>query len=708
MRIEKTVTFSLIMILAFSFVAVPNARSQSEVVLSVSPSRIIDVPKSLSTITVNVTFTSAEGPVEGLNHWDIEMRYNPVLLQTNSSLITLGPLFNSVGSLYFHFELDYIHIGWSIPTQDSVSGEGTLVTITFIVKGRGGTSLDLYYAKLFDMDGNAFLSTSQGGYFRNVDSTLIPRADFIYYADSYNVTFNASSSFSSGTVIQKYFWIWGDKNSLQSNTTEPVIWHTYLEEIPPGNGRAAVRLFVTDSLNVTSNILLKVITFGIAIHDVAVTSIESSPKSVLVGNFSSTTISVNLTNLGNHLENASISISYNSTSFDFNVSATQWILLQIQGVNNLAGFENRTLAFSWNTTGFSPGFYALKAEASLVIGESNITNNVLTGSLRIVTVLFAPLASFIASPRSPRIGENVVFDASQSYDRDGRIVEYAWNFGDSALQTVTLQPTIDHVYQKAGGFNVTLAVTDDDGFSRYAVFLVTVSKVTSAVAISLPSSTAIVNSTFTFWGQVLSVESPVNVTIFYRVYGQLAWSVLANTTTDSAGLFSCGWMPSKPGAYQFKATWEGDDKFLGASSSVALATAKFLSNIALSLSKDSATVGDSLAISVHLTPARYGAAVAIMVKQGDGSWSLLSEISTDENGLFSLVWKPSTLGTYMFRAEWIGDDQSLGAESLMATVTVGPRSGPVVNYLPYVVAAVIVVLIVAFLWGFRKVGRGSK
>jgi len=43
---------------------------------------------------------------------------------------------------------------------------------------------------------------------------------------------------------------------------------------------------------------------------------------------------------------------------------------------------------------------------------------------------------------------------------DGEIVEYKWDFGDGI---VTSQQNPVHFYAKAGIYNVTLTVTDDDG-----------------------------------------------------------------------------------------------------------------------------------------------------------------------------------------------------------------------------------------------------
>ncbi len=56
------------------------------------------------------------------------------------------------------------------------------------------------------------------------------------------------------------------------------------------------------------------------------------------------------------------------------------------------------------------------------------------------------------------------FDASSaSVDQDGEIVSYAWEFGDETTDCCDL--ATQHTYAMAGGYVVTLTVTDDDAES---------------------------------------------------------------------------------------------------------------------------------------------------------------------------------------------------------------------------------------------------
>jgi hypothetical protein len=82
-----------------------------------------------------------------------------------------------------------------------------------------------------------------------------------------------------------------------------------------------------------------------------------------------------------------------------------------------------------------------------------------------------PAAAFIFSPVSPIVAgaTSVVFNASGSFDSDGSIVSYVWDFGDgSASQTIS-GPVTTHVFPDRPAtciefvYAVLLTVNDDRG-----------------------------------------------------------------------------------------------------------------------------------------------------------------------------------------------------------------------------------------------------
>jgi len=77
----------------------------------------------------------------------------------------------------------------------------------------------------------------------------------------------------------------------------------------------------------------------------------------------------------------------------------------------------------------------------------------------------SPIASFTCTPTSGAAPLRVSFDASSSYDPDGSITAYEWNFSDGETATGV---TISHTYQAAGTYTALLKVTDNDGASDSA------------------------------------------------------------------------------------------------------------------------------------------------------------------------------------------------------------------------------------------------
>jgi hypothetical protein len=85
----------------------------------------------------------------------------------------------------------------------------------------------------------------------------------------------------------------------------------------------------------------------------------------------------------------------------------------------------------------------------------------------------SPVASFSYSPTTPAPNEIIAFNASASYDPDGSIVNYAWNFGDGNV-TIMGSPIITHTYPMDGNYTVELAVTDNTGLIGVACAVIQV------------------------------------------------------------------------------------------------------------------------------------------------------------------------------------------------------------------------------------------
>ncbi len=87
------------------------------------------------------------------------------------------------------------------------------------------------------------------------------------------------------------------------------------------------------------------------------------------------------------------------------------------------------------------------AEASAQVAVSPLANQ-------------PPVAQFTFAPAEPLVNQWITFDATSAYDPDGRIVSYAWSFGDGATATGS---RVTKRYGAPGTYTVTLTVTDDRG-----------------------------------------------------------------------------------------------------------------------------------------------------------------------------------------------------------------------------------------------------
>jgi len=71
-----------------------------------------------------------------------------------------------------------------------------------------------------------------------------------------------------------------------------------------------------------------------------------------------------------------------------------------------------------------------------------------------------PKACFSYIPEAPVADNEIIFNSDCSYDEDGEIVSYLWDF-DDGTDSEEINPV--HSFEEKGNYNVTLTVTDDDG-----------------------------------------------------------------------------------------------------------------------------------------------------------------------------------------------------------------------------------------------------
>jgi hypothetical protein len=170
------------------------------------------------------------------------------------------------------------------------------------------------------------------------------------------------------------------------------------------------------------------------------------------------------------------------------------------------------------------------------------------------------VARFRYSPSKPIFQENILFDSTYSYDRNGDIVSYLWNFDDGNITSVT-SPIVVHRYENAGVYSVLLRVVDAKGLnSTYSLALCAKTPTAVSLSTSTPSATAgylvrISGTLLDLYGNRVRNES---VALYYAYSGYENWNWIASELTDSSGDFTGEWTPPTPSYFVIKAAYAGN------------------------------------------------------------------------------------------------------------------------------------------------------
>jgi len=109
-----------------------------------------------------------------------------------------------------------------------------------------------------------------------------------------------------------------------------------------------------------------------------------------------------------------------------------------------------------------------------VVGDDGLTA---TDTI-VVKVSMRPVAIIQIEGPVIEAGKAVQFDATMSYDPDGNIVGYHWDFGDGFT---SVDPKPRHAYAKEGNYTVLLTVTDNFGLKNTKEFNIVVTKPSATV-----------------------------------------------------------------------------------------------------------------------------------------------------------------------------------------------------------------------------------
>jgi len=88
-----------------------------------------------------------------------------------------------------------------------------------------------------------------------------------------------------------------------------------------------------------------------------------------------------------------------------------------------------------------------------------------------------PIVNLNYDPVKPEIDQDIIFDVSWSYDPDGSIELYEWDWNnDGVFEQNHTSLTVIHSWVEPGTYPITLKVTDDSGANSTKTITVTVSR----------------------------------------------------------------------------------------------------------------------------------------------------------------------------------------------------------------------------------------
>jgi PKD repeat protein len=163
----------------------------------------------------------------------------------------------------------------------------------------------------------------------------------------------------------------------------------------------------------------------------------------------------------------------------------------------------------------------------------------------------SPTAIITLASNSVEEMQNVLFDASQSFDTNGTIVEYTWDFGDNAKDSGMYS---NHAYSTEGSYTVTLIVIDNEGATETNSTTITVTAHVvpyniPPVASLLISQTTVDREEYINYDGSSSTDSDGDIVEYIWDFGD---------GTNSTGIFTNHYYVSA-GTYTIKLTVTDDD-----------------------------------------------------------------------------------------------------------------------------------------------------
>ena len=215
-------------------------------------------------------------------------------------------------------------------------------------------------------------------------------------------------------------------------------------------------------------------------------------------------------NTNNILAPATITFTDSSTDADGKIVSWLWEFETGSTLFYNAQTYQKTVSHTFTKS----GTYPVKLT---VTDDGNLSN---TYILDIIVKNNAPVAIFSAFPNPVLSQAQVNFFGNNSYDVDGTITKYAWDFGDGTIisQGTTAET---HIYAKPGTYKASLTVTDNIGDSSTANLFINVTNRNPIARITYTTLTVKAPGSLTFNGDTSTDDDGIIVSYSWNVSGSI-------------------------------------------------------------------------------------------------------------------------------------------------------------------------------------------
>jgi 5-hydroxyisourate hydrolase-like protein (transthyretin family) len=431
---------------------------------------------------------------------------------------------------------------------------------------------------------------------------------------------------------------------------------------------------------------------------------EWSPSSLTVekGKTTASTLSISFKNGGND--------DMYSTKVAVTDSAGLEITPQLQTLENIASGGTKSTSFSVAApTTATLGTHSVSFEISY-----NDFRGVSHSETKTASIYVDPLGTNIVLsllPSSLKIGASTTITAKLTDGNDVALAnkEISFSIGTTSIGTATTDSSGNAVKTytanlDAGTYEIKVSYGGSINYgSSSATSNLIVNPLDTTLTIDTPSVKVGATATISTTLKDENGNSISEASIDCYLYEDDTWTKISSETTDAVGEASITRTFDTAGDYQIKIVYAGSTNHNNVDATATLIISQFTTTLTIDV--PSATQGKECSLKATLKDEEGNPLQNIDVDfciYEDNDWKKIGSAKTDSNGVASLSYSPSTLGTFQVKAMFGGTTNCAESSSTSTSLNVAT------DYTLYYVAAGITAAVIISIVGYIVFRRRKK